>query len=128
MNLLKRNNREEIMFKAGEAEAEKKLIPIWRQKLSDLENEKDEEIEALKFEITRLEIQLKSWQEEHKQGSEDKVMIRKEKSLIKREYYKINKFKEEVMERLSVRLNEDTEEIRDIMTFLDNQKFEQIES
>ncbi|MFX1587612.1 MAG: hypothetical protein ACFFC1_05620 [Promethearchaeota archaeon] len=128
MNFLKKTNKEEALYKSGYDDAERKLILIWRQKLSDLENEKDEEIEALKFEITRLEIQLKNWRTEHKQGQEDKIMIRQEKSLIKREHYKISKFKEEVMERLSVRLNEDTEEIRDIMTFLDNQKFEQIEN
>lgn len=127
MNFLKKTNKDEIIYKAGYEDAERKLIPEWKQKLADLENEKDEIIDSLKLELVQMGIQLKNWKAEHEQVQKDKIEIRKEKSLIKREYYKINKFKDEIQESLALKLNEDAEKVQDVLSLLQDHNFDQIE-
>lgn len=125
MNLFKKNN-DDVLYKAGYADAERKLILEWRQKLIEIENEKDEIIEVKELEIASLNIQLKNWKDDYKKTQEDKIYVRKEKSSIRREWNKINKFKEEIKDKLQAQLNENAGKFQEVLSLLGD--YEQIEN
>lgn len=127
MKLFKKD-QDDILYKLGYSDAERKVISEWKQKCADIENEKDEIIEQKEFEIKTLQIQLKNWKADYDQVQQDKILIRKEKSEIKKQYYKINKFKDEIQDMLSIKLNEDAGKVQEILSLLNEHEFKQIEN
>lgn len=125
MKFLKKKNQDEIIFKDGMAEAERRLIPIWKQKLDALRNEKDEEIEGLTFEITRLQIQLKNQEETYKESIERETNVRQRESMVKRDENKIKRFKEDVREEIMNVMAKNQEKFQTVLRMLgENEKIE----
>lgn len=118
MNFLKKSNKDEIIYKAGLADAERKLIPIWKQKLADLENEKDEIIEAKDFEIARLGIQIKNWKADYDKAMDRETAIRKRESLVKRDENRIKRFKEELREELTIVMSKNQEKFQSVLKLI----------
>lgn len=126
MTLFKKNN-DDALYKAGFSDAEKIIIPEWKQKLSDLENEKDEIIASRELEIKNLQIRLENWKITHEKDLENEKRLRKEWSSIKIEWNKINRFKEELQNELSIKLNEDAGKVQSIFQLLGEYTFQQVE-
>jgi hypothetical protein len=122
--MLNKNPNLKKAYQSGLSDAERKIIPVWKQILADLENEKDEIIEAKNLEIMNLQIQLDSWKSEHEKAQKTEIKNKKEKSLIRREWNKIDRFKEEVKNRLSAKLNEDAEKVQDLFILLGEKEYE----
>lgn len=89
--IFKKDDERKKAYKDGQDDKEKELIPIHRQELFDLENQKNEEISQMKSELASMQRRVEYWESIYNKTKDERVVIKREFSKVKEDRAEIER-------------------------------------
>jgi predicted mannosyl-3-phosphoglycerate phosphatase (HAD superfamily) len=78
-------------YQNGQDDKAKELIPLHRQELLDLENQKNEEISGIKSELASMQRRVEYWESIYNKTKDERVIIKREFSKVKEDRAEIER-------------------------------------
>lgn len=108
----------DVAYRKGEKDTEDRLRKEFEQVKQDIINSYEEKLNEKNIEIMLLDTQLKTWKEEHEKMLNIKKEIKVDKSNIKQEQYRIDKFKDEIQKEILFIMADNTEKYQGLLNLI----------
>jgi len=126
MNIFKKDNTDKF-YQDGIAEGIRRTVEEYKAKLEDQENHYKGELSKKEFEITRLNLQLKTWKSQHDIDTKKESEVKKRESQLRSETYNMEKYKDMLRERLHEIMKEQVDGTQELLSMIGEKKIEQLE-
>jgi chromosome segregation ATPase len=121
MTLFNRKKEDKI-FQDGKLEGSRETLEEYKGKLEDQRNYYEGELSKRDFEITRLNLQLKTWKAQHEVDLKKESDLKKRESQLRSEIYNLEKYKDMLRDRLYEIMKEQVDGTQELLAMIGEKK------
>ena len=121
------SQKEDKIYQDGKTDGIRETIKEYKAKLEDQRNYYEGELNKKEFEVTRLNLQLKTWKAQHSVDLKKESDLKQRESQLRSETYNMEKYKDMLRERLYEIMKEQVDGTQELLSMIGEKTTEQIE-
>jgi chromosome segregation ATPase len=114
--------KEDKIFQDGKLEGSRETTEEYKGKLEDQRNYYEAELSKRDFEITRLNLQIKTWKAQHEVDLKKESDLKKRESQLRSEIYNLEKYKDMLRDRLYEIMKEQVDGTQELLSMIGEKK------